>query len=63
MTKSELRDVVSCDLLNYLSTGGKVTVCKSAKTRRRNSAWGHQKLSFGWKAPVNRPSNPWDLVL
>lgn len=63
MTKKEIRSDLNADLDAFLAAGGKITVGKSAKVRRRNAASGHQKLSFSWKPPVDRPSNAWDLVL
>lgn len=62
MGKSELRSSITSDVSFFLSTGGRVIHIKAKTVRRRNAASGKQKLRLGWHAPINRPSNSWDLL-
>ena len=66
MNKNETK--VRDSLLNtlavteFLSNGGRVTVCKSKKVRVSRSVRAKEKVVFGTTEPRNRPSVMWDGI-
>lgn len=53
---------VANDVAAFLAAGGTITTAKTSKRKMKAPARGKEKLSFGWKAPVNRPSQMWDNI-
>lgn len=60
--KTEIRSTLSADVDAFLKAGGKIVTVKTVHRKARNSVSGHQKVSFGWRAPVNRPTANWDMI-
>lgn len=54
---------VSLVVSQFELNGGKVTVCKAAKTPKSRKVGVKSKLVFGSSAPRNRPTNAWDVLL
>ena len=50
-------------ILEYQLAGGKITVCPSKKVKVSRSVRAKEKLVFGSKAPINRPSLMLDGVI
>lgn len=63
MNKEQLRLDTAADMEAFLSAGGQVTILKSAKVKTKNSASGHQKVTFGWKQPHALPSSVWKYIV
>jgi hypothetical protein len=60
--KEDIRNALSADLSAFIASGGTVTTFPPTKVKRSRLATGHQKTSFGWRAPTSKPSNPWNLL-